>query len=272
MKRWITNADRAGVIVLATRTGTPESRGDGISVFLAEIGPDVEGFSVPKPHDKIGQFGSTLCDVIFENVHVPDDAIMGEVNAGWDIINSILEHSRVWIAAQGSGIALGALDEAEAYTAERIQFGRPLKDMPPVANHLAVLRRQVQLAQYLVNKAARHESEGDELAFVWASLAKLIAGETALFVASDAMLLHGGTGYVNDLPISRIYRDSGVLRIYEGAAHIQVRIIERYLEREQIMALFPPSAALMRDPSELTPLETLTAEIESWQPRPLAVR
>ncbi|MBA2452727.1 MAG: acyl-CoA dehydrogenase family protein [Chloroflexia bacterium] len=272
IKRWITNADRAGVIVLATRTGTTESRGDGITVFLAEIGPDVEGLSVPKPHDKIGQFGSTLCDVIFENVHVPDGAIMGEVDAGWEIINSTLEHSRVWIAAQGSGIALAALDEAEAYTAERVQFGRPLKDMPPVANHLAVMRRQVELAQFLVNKAARHESEGDELAFVWASLAKLIASETCLFVASDAMLLHGGTGYVNDLPISRIYRDSGVLRIYEGAAHIQVRIIERYLERDRIMALFPPSAGLMRDASELTPLETLTAEIETWQPGLLAVR
>lgn len=272
MKRWITNADRAGVIVLATRTGTTESRGDGITVFLAEIGPDVAGFSVPKPHDKIGQFGSTLCDVIFEDVHVPDDAIMGEVDSGWEIINSTLEHSRVWIAAQASGIALGALDEAEAYTAERVQFGRPLKDIAPVANHIAVLRRQVELAQFLVNKAARHESEGHELAFIWASLAKLIASETALFVASDAMLLHGGTGYVNDLPISRIYRDAGVPRIYEGAAHIQVRIIERYLERDKIMSLFPPSAGLMSDVSDLTPLDTLTAEIESWYPRPLAVR
>lgn len=271
-KRWITNADRAGVIVLATRTGTTESRGDGMTVFLVDIGPDVEGFSVPHPHNKIGQYGSTLCDVIFEDVFVPDEGMLGQLNGGWDIINSTLEHSRVWIAAQASGIARSALDEAEAYTAERVQFGRLLNEIPAVANHLDVMRHQVALASYLVTKAARHESEGDELAFVWASLAKLIASETALWAASDAMLLHGGAGYVHDMPISRIYRDAGVPRIYEGAAHIQVRIIERYLSRDKIMSLFPPSAALMRDAADLTPIDELIAEIETWQPEPIAAR
>jgi alkylation response protein AidB-like acyl-CoA dehydrogenase len=270
-KRWITSADRAGLIVLATRTGTPEERGDGMTVFLVEVGPHVDGFSVPKPHDKIGQFGSTLCDVIFENVTVTDDAILGELGGGWNVINGTLEHSRIWIAAQASGIAMAALDEAEAYTAERIQFGRRLNQIPPVANHLAVLRHQVEIARFLVEKAARHEDEGDELAFVWASLAKLIASETCLWAASDAMLLHGGTGYVNDLPISRIFRDSGVVRIYEGAAHIQVRIIERYLDRDKIIALFPPSASFMRDASELTSVSDVIAEVESWQPGLLAV-
>lgn len=271
-KRWITSADRAGLIVLATRTGTVESRGDGLTVFLVEVGPEVEGFSVPKPHDKIGQFGSTLCDVIFENVFTPDGSMLGELNGGWEVINSTLEHSRIWIAAQASGVAQAALDEAEAYTAERVQFGRTLNEIPAVANHLAVLRHQVEISRFLVEKAARHEDQGDELAFVWASLAKLIASETALWAAGDAMLLHGGTGYVNDLPISRIFRDSAVVRIYEGAAHIQVRIIERYLERDKIMALFPPSASFMRDASELRPAEEIIAEVESWQPGLLAVR
>jgi alkylation response protein AidB-like acyl-CoA dehydrogenase len=271
-KRWITSADRAGLIVLAARTGTPEDRGDGITVFLVEVNPDLPGFEVPKPHSKIGQYGSTLCDVIFENVTVTDDAILGELNKGWDVINSTLEHSRIWIAAQASGIAQAALDEAEAYTAERIQFGRPLKDIPSVANHLEVLRHQVKIARYLVEKAARHEDEDDELRFVWASLAKLIASETCLWAASDAMLLHGGTGYVDDLPISRIFRDSGVVRIYEGAAHIQIRIIERYIEREKIMSLFPPAAAMMIDPSTLRPVDEIIAEVESWQPGAVGVR
>lgn len=270
MKRWITSADRAGLIVLATRTGTVESRGEGMTVFLVEVGEDVPGFSVPRPHSKIGQYGSTLCDVIFEDVFVPEDAILGEMNGGWDVINGTLEHSRIWIAAQASGIALSALDEAESYAAQRTQFGRLLQDIEPVANHLAVMRHQVELSQFLVNKAARHEQDGDALAFVWASLAKLIASETALWAAGDAMLLHGGTGYVNDLPISRIFRDSAVLRIYEGAAHIQVRIIERYLDREQIMALFPPKAALMLDPESQRPLDAIIAGIESWQPAQMA--
>lgn len=271
-KRWITNADRAGLIVLATRTGTTEDRGDGITVFLVEIGKDVPGFEVPKPHNKIGQYGSTLCDVIFENVTVTDEAMLGTLNGGWEVINATLEHSRIWIAAQASGIALSALDEAEAYTAERVQFGRTLNQIPMVANHLAVMRHQVELACALVQKAARHEDAGDEMTFVWASLAKLIASETALWAAADAMLLHGGTGYVHDLPISRIYRDAGVPRIYEGAAHIQVRIIERYLERDKIMSLFPPAAALMVDASSLRPVSEIMAEVETWQPRPLVAR
>ena len=269
-KRWITNADRAGLIVLATRTGTSESRGRGITVFLVELSDDLAGLSRPKPYDKLGQAGSTLCEVIFDDVFVSDGAMLGELNNGWEVINRTLEHSRVSIAAQGSGIALGALDTAEEYTAQRTQFGRLLKDHAAVAKHLAVMRRQVNLSQYLVERAARQEEQGDPLAFVWASLAKLIASETALWAAGDAMLLHGGMGYVNEMPISRIFRDSAVLRIYEGAAHIQVKIVERYLEREKIMALFPPSAGLMRDPADLVPLSTVIAEIEAWQPSPMA--
>lgn len=270
-KRWITNADRAGLIVLATRTGTPESRGRGITVFLVELGEDVAGLSRPKPYDKLGQAGSTLCEVMFDDVFVPNDAMLGELDHGWDIVNATLEHSRVSIAAQGSGIALGAFDTAKQYTSEREQFGRLLKEHAPISNHLAIMERQVELAQYLVNRAARQEEQKDPLAFVWASLAKLIASETALWASGDAMLLHGGTGYVNEMPVSRIFRDSAVLRIYEGAAHIQVKIVERYLEREKFMSLFPPSAALMRDPSELMPLAQLIDEIETWQPGQLAV-
>lgn len=269
-KRWITNADRAGLMILASRTGTPESRGAGMTVFLVEVGPEVEGFSVPKPYDKLGQAGSTLTEPVFENVWVPDEAVLGQVGGGWDVINATLEHSRIWIAAQGAGIARGALDEAETWAAQREQFGRKLQDLRPMANHLAVLRRQVELSEFLVDKAARQEEASDPLAFVWASLAKLIASETCIWAAADAMLIHGGMGYVNEIPISRIFRDAAVLRIYEGAAHIQVRIIERYLNRDKIMALFPPQAALMRDPSELTPLPELIAEIESWQPSELA--
>jgi alkylation response protein AidB-like acyl-CoA dehydrogenase len=269
-KRWITNADRAGLIVLATRTGTPESRAKGITTFLVELSDDLEGLSRPKPYDKLGQAGSTLCEVIFDDVFVPNDAILGEPNQGWNVVNSTLEHSRVSIAAQGSGIALGAYDTAEQYASEREQFGRLLKEHPPVANHLAIMKRQVDLSQYLVNRAARQEEQGDPLAFVWASLAKLIASETAIWAAGDAMLLHGGIGYVNEMPISRIFRDSAVLRIYEGAAHIQVKIVERFLDRAKVMDLFPPSAALMRDPDELTPLTELIETIESWQPSQVA--
>jgi alkylation response protein AidB-like acyl-CoA dehydrogenase len=269
-KRWITNADRAGLIVLATRTGTPESRGNGITVFLVEMSEETPGLSRPKPYDKLGQAGSTLCEVFFDDVFVPNDGMLGGLNMGWEIVNSTLEHSRIWIAAQASGVALGALDSATQYAAEREQFGKLLKDHPPVANHLQIIKRQAKLSSYLVDRAAREEEMGGDLAFFWASLAKLIAGETALWAAGEAMLLHGGMGYVNEMPVARIFRDSAVLRIYEGAAHIQVKIIERYLERDKIMELFPPSAALMREPSDLKPLDEVINEIEAWQPSQLA--
>ncbi len=265
-KRWITNADRAGLIVLATRTGTPESRGRGITVFLVEMSDDTPGLSRPKPYDKLGQAGSTLCEVFFDDVFVPNDAMLGELNCGWEIVNATLEHSRVMIAAQGAGIAQGALDTARQYAAEREQFGKPIKEHEPVANHLKIMERQIGISNYLVDRAAREEEQENDLAFVWASLAKLIASETAIWAAGDAMLLHGGMGYVNEMPVSRIFRDSAVLRIYEGAAHIQVKIVERYLDREKIMSLFPPSAALMRDPADLEPLDDVIADIETWQP------
>src|SRR6185437_9141655 len=181
-----------------------------------------------------------------------------------------LEHSRVAIAAQAVGIARSALDAAEEYAGQRMQFGKLLREHEPIAHHLAIIRRQVDLSHYLVMRAARQEEADDPLAFVWASLAKLIASETALWAAGDAMLLHGGMGYVNDMSVSRIFRDSAVLRIYEGAAHIQVKIVERYLDRDKVMALFPPSAALMRDSADLPSLSDVIAEIESWHPSTLA--
>ncbi len=269
-KRWITNADRAGLIVLATRTGTTESRGRGITVFLVELSEDTPGLSRPKPYDKLGQAGSTLCEIFFDDVFVPNDAMLGGLNSGWEVVNATLEHSRVMIAAQGAGIAQSALDAAQQYAAERQQFGRPLNEHEAVANHLKIMERQVGLSNYLVYRAAREEEAGNDLAFVWASLAKLIASETSIWAAGDAMLLHGGMGYVNEMPVSRIFRDSAVLRIYEGAAHIQVKIVERYLDRDKIMSLFPPSAALMRDPSDLEPLDDVIAKIETWQPGKLA--
>jgi butyryl-CoA dehydrogenase len=190
---------------------------------------------------------------------------MGTVNGGWDIIEGTLQHSRIWIAAQGSGTARHALEVTEKYTAEREQFGKKLRDIPEVRNHLAILRRQVELAQALVHKAAAHEQAGDETFFVWASLAKLVAGETALWAASEGMLLHGGMGYTQEMPISQLLPDAAVIRIYEGAAHIQVKIIERHLPTRDILGLLPPSGAFMRSIDDFPPVADVIAEIDGWQ-------
>ncbi len=264
-KRFITSASAATVMVLAVRTGRPEERGRGISVLLAAIGPSsgVESVTV-SDFDKLGQPGSQLCEVVFQNHFVPEDALMGKLNEGWQIIESTLQHSRIWIAAQGSGIARHALDEAEKYTHEREQFGKKLGDIPDVRNHLQIMQRQVKIACLLVRKAAAHEQAGDAHAFVWASLAKMVAAETALWAASEAMLLHGGMGYTKEMPISQIFADSAVIRIYEGAAHIQAKIIGKYLPGKDILALLPPSGAFLRNARDFPSLAAVMADIETW--------
>ncbi len=262
-KRFITAATASTVIMLAARTGRPEDRGRGISVLLTEIGPGVQTVEATD-FNKLGQPGSQLCDVVFQNHFVPEDALMGTVNEGWQIIESTLQHSRVWVAAQGSGIARHALDEAEKYTQEREQFGKKLADIPEVQNHLQIIRRQVEIACLLVRKAALHEQVGDEQAFVWASLAKLVAGETALWASQEAMLLHGGMGYTKEMPIAQIFADSAVIRIYEGAAHIQAKIIGKHLPGKDILALLPPSGTFLRNAHDFPSPAAVMADIETW--------
>lgn len=263
-KHFITAANRAGLMMLAARTGSPESREQGITTFLAEIGPDVSGVNVPTPFSKVGLPGSQLCQVFFDNFFVPKEALLGEMNGGWQVVETTLSHSRIWIAAQGLGISQRAYDEATKYTSERKQFGRFLSEIPEVANHLAVINRQVEISRYLVEKAAMHEQVGDDHAFVWASLAKLIASETAVWAATEAMLLHGGMGYVKETPISHVWLDSSVIRIYEGAAHIQVKILQNFWNKEKFAFLFPPTAAMLTSMASLPTLREVITEVESW--------
>lgn len=262
-KRFITSANGAGVIVLAVRTGRPEERGRGISVLLTEIGEGVETVAV-STYDKFGQPGSQLCEVVFQNHFVPASGLMGAVNDGWEIIESTLQHSRLWIAAQGSGIARRALDETEEYTRARVQFGKKLLDIPEVRNHVEIMRRQVGLACGLVRIAARRADAGDPQAFVWASIAKLVAGETCLWAAHEGMLLHGGMGYTKEMPIAQLLADAAVIRIYEGAAHIQAKIIGKHVPTEKILALLPPTGAFLQDAAALPSVAATLADVETW--------
>lgn len=195
-------------------------------------------------------------------IFLPKDSLLGDLDKGWGILEKVLQHSRLWIAAQSTGVAVHALDEAEKYTSNREQFGKKLQEIPEVANHVAVLKRQVEIAKVLVRKAAWQEVCGDGEAFVWSSLAKLIASETALWAAGESMLLHGGIGYTNEMPISQILADAAVLRIYEGTSHIQLKIIERRWSRKQFLPLFPPTAALALDLKTLPSIGKLMRNLE----------
>jgi alkylation response protein AidB-like acyl-CoA dehydrogenase len=267
-KMFITSANGAKIIVLATRTRDRSVEDDGITMFIAEItDEDIKDKRVIiETMDKIGQEGSQLCTVTFDNYILPKEAMLGDEHKGWEqVLEPTLSHSRVWIAAQGSGIALGVLREVEGYMKEREQFGSKLEELPKYLRHVNHLRRQVDLSRLLVKKAAFHEELGDKKFALWASLAKLVAGETAAWAATDGMLLHGGSGYTDDQPISKKYKDAPVIRIYEGTAHIQQAILRKVWKNlKRVIPLFPDSKVMLKDLSRLPTVESLVEYVETW--------
>lgn len=268
-KRFITNANGSDICVFNARTGTQESREKGISAFVAEI-KNIPEVSVPTVYDKVGQPGSALCEIVFDDFFVSEDNLLGELNNGFNtVIAGTLAHSRVQIAAQGVGIAQSALDEAEKYAETRIQFGKYLKNIPGWGNHFEVLKRQVELSRLLTKKAAMQEDSGNPNFFVGASLAKLVAGETAISTSTDCMLLHGGMGYIKDMGISQIVQDALVIRIYEGTSHIQTKILENHgIARKKLIPLLPPKAAVLIKPEDLEPLDQVRGKIAGWKIKP----
>lgn len=266
-KRFITNASGdPQIAIVDTRTGESNSGKKGITTFITGISPGTPGVTVSQPDTKIGLHGSTLCDIYFEDFFTPDDSALGEVNKGWNVVEKTLEHSRIWIAAQGVGIAQRSYDEAKKFIDERMQRGKPIIEIPEVANHLNIVERQIEISRYLVQKAAIHEEDGDPNTVAWASLGKLIAGETALWAAGEATLLHGGQGYLEETPVTNVLKDAPVIRIYEGTAHIQNKIVKRFFEGKDYRSLFPPQAALTLSPDELPSVDEIISEVETWIP------
>ncbi len=264
-KQFITSANGADIAVVAARTGTTESRGRGISAFIVEIKDKTE-VTIPEPYTKIGQKGSTLCEIHFDDLFVPDENLLGQLNGGWKpVFGSTLNHSRVQIASQAVGIAQRALDETKSYGEGRKQYGKFLTELPGWANHLSLLKRQVELSRFLTQKAAAHETENDPDFFVWASVAKLIAAESVIRIAADAMLLHGGMGYMADMPIALLLADAAPIRIYEGSSHVQCAILEKYFSRKRLAKLFLPGDSVIRNVSDMKPLDELKEEIDHWK-------
>lgn len=274
-KRFITGANRAGIIITDTRTGSVEDREAGISAFIVEVTPDMEGFSVEGVYDKVGQAGSPLCELVFDHVWVPETALLGKKNEGWKVVEGTLQHSRNWIAAQGLGIARRAYKEALAYGGQRKQFGKLLVEHADYKNHLDVLGRQVEILEHLVEKAALKEEEQNErpgenlYSFGWATLAKWVSGETALREASDAMLLHGGIGYTEDMVIARVFRDSPVVRIYEGSAHILLKVLRNLGMPIALLRLLDPVNGQLYPVKDLLPASMINAAVDAWEPKPV---
>ncbi len=223
-KQWITNGQRAGVVVLFAKTDRDDP--DSVTQFL--VPKDADGLEVGKKEDKLGLRASDTTSLIFDDVRIPAENRLTEVGEGLKAAFSILTGGRIAIASQAVGVAQAALDDAVAYANEREQFGKPIVEHQAIGHMLADMQTNVQAARLLTRDAAWKNDDGlDPMA---ASMAKYFASETAVDVASDAVQVHGGYGYTKDFDVERYYRDAKITTIYEGTSEIQKKIIARHLK------------------------------------------
>ena len=229
-KRFITNAPLAGLFVVFARTRPADESGTGIAVFLVPAA--AAGLQVgPKDH-KMGQEGAWTADVTFSQVRVPASALVGgDEDAGYRAAMTSLARGRVHIAALAVGTAQRALDESVAYAASATQGGTPIGDFQLVQAMLADQQTGVLAGRALVRETAQQYVSGADTR-IGPSAAKLFCTEMAGQVADLAVQIHGGTGYMRDVPVERIYRDVRLLRLYEGTSEIQRLIIGGGLVRQ----------------------------------------
>ncbi|WP_420995291.1 acyl-CoA dehydrogenase family protein [Cupriavidus sp. 30B13] len=224
-KQFVTNGQRAGVAIVFAVTEPAQGK-RGLSAFV--VPTDTPGFIVHAPERKLGIRASDTCAITLEGCRVPHDALLGEPGEGLRIALSNLEGGRIGIAAQALGIARSAFEAACRYAGERVQFGRALREHPPIANMLADMATELNAARLLVHRAAHMRTAGQPC-LSEASQAKLYASELAERVCSKALQIHGGYGYLEDYPVERHYRDARITQIYEGTSEIQRMLIARSL-------------------------------------------
>ena len=228
-KRFITNAPTADLFVVFARTRPADSKGAGIAVFL--VPADCPGVSVGPQDAKMGQEGAWTAEVIFDDVRVPDEALVGgEEDVGYRAAMTSLARGRIHIAALAVGAAQRALDESVAYASVNTQGGVPIGANQLVQAMIADQHTDVCAGRALVRDAAAAYASGDDTR-VGPSVAKLFCTEMAGRVADLAVQIHGGSGYMRGVPVERIYRDVRLLRLYEGTSEIQRLIIGGALVR-----------------------------------------
>lgn len=220
-KCWITNAPFCDFAIVTAVTEKGKGA-RGISTFIVES--SYEGFSHGAHEDKMGIRGTRTSDLIFENVKVPKENLLGKVGQGFKIMMNTLEAGRIGVAAQAVGVAQSALDEAIKYTKERVQFGKPIAKFQNTQFTVADMATKVEAARLLVFQAAQLKDDHKSPALA-SSMAKYYAAEIANEVAYKALQLHGGYGYVKDYRIERIFRDARILSIYEGTSQVQQMVI-----------------------------------------------
>ena len=224
-KQFITNGRRAGMAIVFAVTD-PALGKKGLSAFL--VPTDTPGFAVEREEHKMGIRASDTCAISLQGVRIPAVNLLGQRGEGLKIALSNLEGGRIGIGAQAVDIARAALDAARAYARERVQFGKPIAEHQAIAQMLADMHTRLNAARLMVHHAARLRMAGVPC-ISEASQAKLMASETAEWVCSKAIQVHGGYGYLQDYAVERHYRDARITQIYEGTSEVQKIVIARQL-------------------------------------------
>ncbi|HEY7451166.1 MAG TPA: acyl-CoA dehydrogenase family protein [Candidatus Limnocylindria bacterium] len=226
-KRFITGGSVANVLTTFALTDAEAGGRKGMTGFIVET--DTPGFSVARLEHKMGIRGSPTAELNFDGVRVPIANRLGEEGDGFKIAMGTLDRSRLAIAAQAVGIAQGAIDAALGYAAERRQFGDRIIDFQAIQFMLADMASQTEAARQLVYVASARVDDNDPNLAYWTSAAKLIAGDTAMRVTTDAVQVYGGYGYSSEYPVERMMRDAKITQLYEGTQQIQRLVIARRL-------------------------------------------
>ena len=230
-KRFITNAGVAGLYTVFAKTD-PEAGHSGISAFLVEA--DTPGFEVSRLEPKMGIAGSTTGEILFEGCRVPAANLLGEEGGGFKLAMRILDRSRPGVAAQALGIAQGATDYALEYARTRETMGKPIAEHQLIAAKLADMETMCEAARGLLYRFGRMADEAvDDAELTKASaMAKLLCGDVAMQVTTEAVQVLGGYGYVKEYPVERFMRDAKITQIYEGTQEVQRLVIAREMLRE----------------------------------------
>lgn len=228
-KQWITNGGEAQIYTIVAITD--RSKGPrGASMLVVEEGDP--GFSCGPKEKKMGIRASSTTELIFKDCRIPQDRLIGRKGTGFITIMKTLDSSRPGIAALGLGLAQAALDEAACYAKQRVQFGKPIIAFQAVQHMLADMAIQLEAARALVYGAARHIDAHPQNMSKVSSMCKVFATDMAMKVATDAVQVMGGYGYMREYPVEKMMRDAKILQIYEGTNQIQRNVVGQELNKE----------------------------------------
>lgn len=225
-KIFITNAKEADIFVVFANTN-PDIGYKGITAFIVERG--TPGFAVGKKEVKLGIRASSTCEILLDNCKVPKENMLGELGKGYKIAIETLNEGRIGIAAQMLGLAQGAFDGAMKYAKEREQFGKPLQDFQVIQFQLAEMAVEIEAARLMVYNAARLKDSGQDF-IKEAAMAKFFVSDVAERVASKALEVYGGYGFIKEFPAEKFYRDAKIGKLYEGTSNMQLQTIFKLLQ------------------------------------------